>query len=283
LTVPAILFLILEKSNIIIRLEGIGSERTVSLSSNGSLFTVGSDVTLILDNNITLKGRSNNITSLVFVDSGGALEMKTGAKITGNTYFGISSYGGGVYVRNSGTFTMRGGEILGNTSSYSSSYSDPYSYNYVFSYGGGVYLDGGTFTMSNGKISGNTSHSSYYSSLRENYVYSYGGGVYLNGGTFTMSGGEISGNTSSSDYSSYGGGVYVGDNGIFTKIGGTVYGYTASDSNSNVVVLYMSGYVYNNSGHAAYVNSSMVKRRESTAGPTVNMDSAVAGTAGGWE
>jgi hypothetical protein len=42
-----------------------------------------------------------------------------------------------------------------------------------------------------------------------------------------------------------------------------------------------SGNVVSNMGHAVYVDSSPVKRRETTAGPSVNMNSAVAGTAGG--
>ena len=101
----------------------------------------------------------------------------------------------------------------------------------------------------------------------------------------------LSGITSSNDNSnnylsysslySYGSGVYVNSNGTFTKTGGTVYGYTADDSNSNVVKRYNAS--LDNNGHAVYVNSSPKKRRESTAGPTVSMDSAVEGTAGGWE
>jgi len=254
------------KGNITIRLEGIGGEQIVRLDHNkGSLFIVGRGVKLVLETDITLQGRRENNTSLIYINANGAMEMRNGAKISGNTASNDTvSYGGGVYVNVGGTLTMNGGEISGNTASAPiSSYS---------SYGGGVYVNSnGTFTMSGGIISGNTS--SAFSS-------SYGGGVYVNSnGTFTMSGGIISGNTSSaasSSSSSYGGGVYVNSNGTFTKTGGTVYGYTADDSNSNVVR-------QNNRGHAAYVSSSPVKRRESTAGPTDNMDSDVEGTAGGWE
>jgi hypothetical protein len=130
--------------------------------------------------------------------------------------------------------------------------------------------------MSGGKISGNTvsSSSSFYSP--------YGGGVYVGDGIFTMSGGEIYGNTAyspSSFHTSYGGGVYVDSKGTFTKIGGgSIYGYTG-DAASNVVIL--SGAVLSDRGHAVYVSDS--KRRESTAGPIVNLDSNVEGAAGGWE
>ena len=200
--------------------------------------------------------------------SGGTFTMN-GGKISGNTVSvtntvsssSISSYGGGVSV-GSGTFTMKGGEISGNTISSSTPSS-----------GGGVSVGSGTFTMKGGKISGNTVSSSTTTSR--------GGGVSVGGGTFTMIDGTISGNTNSCSSSSlflrsYGGGVFVA--GIFTKTGGTVNGYSADNNNSNVVTgNYYSG------GSAVYVDSSPVKRRESTAGPAVNMDSAVAGTAGGWE
>jgi hypothetical protein len=183
-----------------ITLRGDTAERTVSLSSNGRLFTVDSGVTLVLGNNVTLRGRSDNTASLVKVNSGGALVMNAGSKISGNTasssYY---SYGGGVYV--SGTFTMSGGEISGNTANG----------------GGGVSVNAdGVFTMSGGEISGNTAD--------------YGGGVSVNAimimtdeesyliifGTFTkQSGGIIYGsdagsalkNTAKNDY--YGHAVYV--------------------------------------------------------------------------
>jgi len=153
------------KSGIIITLRGVGSNRTLSNS-----FSVGSGVTLVLDDNITLRrGR-------VVVNSGGILIMNNGSTITGNT----ADLGGGVYV-DGGNFTMNGGTISGNTANTS---------------GGGVYVRNGTFTMNGGKISGNTAS-------RGN-----GGGVYVDLGTlnetnwvfegqgfFTMNGGEISGNT----------------------------------------------------------------------------------------
>jgi hypothetical protein len=210
----------------------------------------------------------------VFVYEDGTFTM-SGGKISGNT----SDYGGGVYM-SGGTFTMRGGEISGNIVS-ASSYGE----------GGGVYVSGGTFTMSGGTISGNT-------------VVSYGGGVSVSGsGTFTMNGGEISGNTSSYSgggvsvlngtftmsggeisgnivsASSYGegGGVYVHYDGTFTKqSGGTIYGSDAEDALKNTAD---SGDDY---GHAVYVWAGS-KKRNSTAGVGVTLDSRVDGSAGGWE
>jgi hypothetical protein len=215
------------KSNITLHLKGDTVMRTVSLSGNGTLFTVGSGVTLILENNITLRGHSNNNKSLIIINAGGVLEMHERSVVTGNNC--ATASGGGVRVN--GTFVMNGGEISGNTASGSSN-------------GGGVLVD--------------------------------------SNGTFTMNGGKISGNTV---YNGFGGGVYVFTSGgtVFIKIGGTIYGYTAEDSNSNAVKL-GSGAELSGQGHAVYLDdSSNQRRRETTAGPNVNLDSNVPGIEGGWE
>ncbi|MDR1175656.1 MAG: hypothetical protein LBK83_09350 [Treponema sp.] len=202
------------------------AERTISLSSNGQLFTVGSGVTLTLGDNITLRGRSGNTSALVLVDSGSTLEMKSGSKISGNSHTASGSY---------------------------------------FVYGGGVYVSGGTFTMSGGEISGN---SVFGASFQD-----YGGGVYVDSGTFTMNGGEISGNAASGIFGS-GGGVCVGG-GTFTKQpGGIIYGSNADSSLKNTA--YGGNY-----GYAVYVSSS--KKRNTTAGEGVTLDSTKDGAAGGWE
>ncbi|MDR1786901.1 MAG: fibronectin type III domain-containing protein [Treponema sp.] len=260
------------KTGVAITLKGYDTERTVSLSADGVLFRVNENVTLTLEENISLLGRTSNTSSLVAVASNGIFNMKQGAKISGNG-------GGGVTVYTGGNFTMSGGEISGNTKSSSTGTT----------YGGGVYVTG-TFTMSGGKISGNTATTSYSAAS------SFGGGVYVSGtftmrggeisgntanygggvsvyGTFTMSGGEISGNT----VSYYGGGVYVPiTGGIFMKSGGVIYGSNAA-SKANTST---GGSSY---GHAVYVNASTIKKRNTTAGATVSLDSTVAGSAGGWE
>jgi hypothetical protein len=92
------------------------------------MFTVGSGFTLILDNNITLRG---GWASVVSVQKDGKLIMNNGSTVTGNTE---SFERGGVSV--SGIFTMNGGTISGNR-------------------GSGVRVSGGTFTMNGGTISGN--------------------------------------------------------------------------------------------------------------------------------
>jgi len=333
------------QTNVKVLLQGDATKRTVSLSSNGSLFTVGSGVTLILDNNITLQGRSGNTASLVKVNSGGTLAVCEGSVITGNTFSTTSttsnaqgggvnvdggtlimeggqiisntassptSKGGGVYVSN-GTLTMNNGKISSNTSSTTSTSTSSST-----SYGGGVFMESGTFTVNGGEISNNTSTDTGSGGRTVN-----GGGVSGNGTTFTMSGGKISGNTASSvgngssiagggidwkgDFtmsggeisgntvsgpasnsagSFHGGGVYVyldSSAKTFIKTGGTIYGYTSGDSNSNVVKN-SSGQLISSSGRAVFIiTSSAQRRRETTAGSTVNLNSGTAGSAGGWE
>jgi len=284
-----------ERKNITIILRGIGGKRTISVAGNrGTIFTVRDGVTLVLDENITLQGSHgyNNGSSLVIV-SGGTLRMNAGSVITGNeryihpsrpTSYFVMCFGGGVYVGNGGTFTMNGGEISGNTA-------------YVFSndrravsHGGGVYVDeDGTFTMNGGKISSNTAYAS--SAISSS---SRGGGVFV-GGTFTMNGGEISGNivSGSESTSCYGGGVSGGaaysgsyavfsfNTGTFTKTGGTIYGYSASDTVNSNVVKNSSDIIVSDKGHAVYaygnhktglnMSDEVEKRKETTAGPGVNL------------
>jgi hypothetical protein len=174
--------------NVTIIIQGDASMRTVSLSAKGSLFTINSGVTLVLENNVTLKGRSDNSTRLVYVASSGVLTMNGNVTVTGNKIVSSSApycYGGGVYV--AGTFTMNDNAIIsGNTS---------------MGYGGGVYAPG-TFTMNgNASVSSNTC-------VPQSYGWAtYGGGVYVRSGTFIMNdSATVSGNTASH----YGGGVYLG-------------------------------------------------------------------------
>jgi uncharacterized repeat protein (TIGR02543 family) len=261
--------------NVNVTIRGDAAKRTVNLSSSGSLFTVESGVTLTLDNNIALRGRSDNNASLVTVDNGGKLVMNAGSEISGNN---TRYAGGGVFVYGDGTFTMNGGTISGNTATGGASPT----------YGGGVYVGGGTFTMSGGTINGN-------SISLDSGAGGGGGGVYVVSGTFTMSGGTISGNTAGT-----GGGVYV-VGGTFTMSGGTFSGNTASSSGGGVYVdrgtfiKQVSGIIYGSNagntlkntptrgdsyGHAVWASSG---KRNTTAGAGVMLDSAKAGSAGGWE
>jgi len=194
------------KSGILITMSGIGAARNITLSAGGSLFTIGSGVTLILDNNISLNGRNGNTASLITINKGGTMVMNAGSKITGNSNASSSTSGGGVYV--AGTFSMNGGEISGNTLTKGVAG--------LFG-GGGVYVgEEGTFTMNGGAISGNTVSSEA----------NRGGGVYVTG-IFIMNNGKISGNTINSSISGQGGGVCVFE-GAFFMNGGEISGNSVS-------------------------------------------------------
>jgi hypothetical protein len=204
-----------------VTLDGGTAERMVNLSSNGSLFSVGSGVTLTLGNNVSLWGRSGNTSSLVQVNDGGTLVMESGSRVLRNTAPASSRfYGGGVRVDNGGTFTMSDGTISGNSAYHGGGVVVNSSGTFTMSggtisgnsakwSGGGVSVDGrGTFTMNDGTISGNSAD--------------WGGGVDVYG-TFTMSGGTISRNSTD-----WGGGVSVNNNGTFTMSGGIISGNSAS-------------------------------------------------------
>jgi hypothetical protein len=158
-----------------------GGGRTVTLDGTGSLITVGNNVALKLTN-LTLQGSGSNNAALLMVNAGGSLELGADVFVVGNV--NTSTYGGGVYVANNGTFVMSGGAVSGNTAAN----------------GGAVYVAGGSFAMrNNASVSGNTA--------------SYGGAVYVAGGSFAMwDNASISGNIAS-----YGGAVYVAGDGTLVK------------------------------------------------------------------
>jgi len=254
------------KTNITIRLTGIDTIRVINLSSNGSMFTVKSGVILVLDSNITLKGRSGNNAPLVYVDSGSNLIMKNGTNIIDNTV--NNSEAGGVRV-NGGTFIMDGGIISGGGGvSLGAGGQGVAVWNadgkFIMNDGtisgnsGGVYVNRGTFTMNGGTISGN----------RATFD---GGGVYIeNNATFAMDGGTIKGNSAGRN----GGGVYIVLS-VFTKTGGSmIYGYSVTDTVNNNAVKSSTGTVYSNAGHAicaAITGGSIKMRKENTAGLNQNL------------
>lgn len=195
---------------------------------------------------------------------GGTFNM-VGGIITQNTSTGTSSDqgGGGVYVRDNGTFNMIGGSITGNSaarsgggvyltgeSSFSMSGTASISNNTGVNYGGGVFKSGsGTFTMTGGAISDNTLTGvngyggGIYAGGTSDFTLSgtaritgnsavFGGGVQMGGsGTFTMSGGAITSNNAT-----HGGGVHLTGSGNFIMSDGAITGNTASQKGGGVCV-----------------------------------------------
>jgi len=253
--------------NVTVILRGDDANRTVRLASNGTLLTVRPNVTLVLDNNITLQGHAQNTAPLLRV-GGGIVRMNAGSVIIGNTN-NRWPYGGGVFV--SGIFDMNGGTIHGNSSPE----------------GGGVLVAGGNFTMAGGAVSGNTAN--------------YGGGVYVRSGHFTMSSGTVAGNAADRGGGVFsmsnfimnggtvignvardnGGGVIIWGLSTFFKRGGTITGY-ASDPNAGNVVRDDAGNALDRSGHAIFVAGS-ARRRETTTGAGVSLSLEGMSASGDWE
>jgi hypothetical protein len=185
--------------------------KIIQLEGQGHLFSIDTGITLKLQD-IILQGHSNNNVALVAVGNGTTLILNSGAKVTQNTNSGDAngggvhinggtldlnenaeiirnsvigyntSFGGGIYIGNSGNVTMRGGLISENTAHTTRS-STRYP-----AYGGGIYITGNsTVSMSGGIISKNVT-------ICMNP--SLGGGIFVeNGSTFTKraTGNSISG------------------------------------------------------------------------------------------
>ena len=176
----------------------------------------------------------------------------------GVIYGGSAEKGGGVYVAGGGTFTMKGGNIVGCMATASATFH---------ARGGGVFVaDSGTFNMSGGSITGCTTVG----------VYSYGGGIY-NEGTMTLSGtAEIRDCHAkhSGGGNAYGGGI--SDNGGTPAISGDVRitGCTADGGKTDAVrmsyrssisggtfdgsVLMESGTISGGTFNGRVVNSGMI-------------------------
>jgi hypothetical protein len=154
-------------------------------------------------NNQSLQGGGVRVGSSIFT-------MSENAAVENNKTIGSYNSGGGVYVY-TGTFTMEGGTINGNTAG-DTDYAG---------LGGGVYVSQGDFDMQGGTISGNAATSN-------------AGGVYVEIGIFNMRDGTISGNEATGD----GGGVYVGWSssftGTFNMSGGIIGGSNTTDANTAV-------------------------------------------------
>jgi len=185
------------RSNITIYIKGKDEERVLSLKSQGILFGIGNGVTLILNDNITFKGRNPNWATLVHVKENATLIMNTGAKLIDNKCNDFIA--GAVWVEG-GTFIMNGGEISGNSGGEA---------------GGAVLLYGdvdqkSSFTMNDGLIT-------------NNFSYTRGGGVSIedSNSSFTMKGGEISNNKAGTESGGEGGGG-VNAGGTFSMSGGKI-------------------------------------------------------------
>jgi len=225
-----------DKSDITITIRGDGQNRTLHNvgfgPEPGYIFNVGSGVTLILDENITLKGSkteklidAKNSRSVVVVSSGGTLVMNDGSTITGNTRRSlflasekIEIKGAGVYVSDGGTFLMKGGTISGNT-------IRP------------VLPDNQAVNAAG---------------IKEITFVCRGSGVYVSGEGRTLFLKEPT------------------PSGTFVKTGGTITGYSSDPENGNVVKD-PNGNVLNGHGHAVFLDGKEPKAIDTTVGPEITL------------
>ena len=161
-------------------------------ANNGSVIVVeGSGQLTIEDSNTSnLSHKFNPNGKLWVLDEASGTEAVTGGVITGGTGTDISTFGGttwycggGALIKNGGSLTMRGGNIIGCSAEC----------------GGGVCIDSeqGQFSMSGGSIAGCVASD-------------IGGGVFASG-TFKMSGQAVIRSCTAESATQYvcGGGVYV--------------------------------------------------------------------------
>jgi hypothetical protein len=228
--------------NITVNIHSASSDdiKSIQLESQGNLFSIDTNITLIL-RDIVLKGISANNKALVFVGQGGKLIMNSGSKVTmnSNNYYN-TEHGGGIRVNNGVLELNDGSEI---------------TLNIADSRGGGIAVEnGGIVNMRGGTISENKA-------IRD---YCGGGGISIRQNCIvTMTGGTISKNSASGGYSPLNGGGIIIDNssGRFDKraapgssTSGIIYGGTGDNANTA------------QNGQAIYRAFGTNKQRNSTLG-----------------
>lgn len=167
-------------------------------ANNGSVIVVenGGQLTIEDSNTSNLSHKFNPNGKLWVLDEASGTETVTGGVITGGTGTDISTFGGttwycggGALIKNGGSLTMRGGNIIGCSAEC----------------GGGVCIDSeqGQFSMSGGSIAGCVASD-------------IGGGVFASG-TFKMSGPAVIRSCTAESATQYvcGGGVYVNGSSSF--------------------------------------------------------------------
>ena len=213
-------------------------DRTVTLDLNGKVLQMtgsGSVITIKDGGNLTLTDSNTtaehkftpNSNGLWASDATSGTETVNGGVITGGTGTDISTSsgttwycGGGALIKNGGSLTMRGGNIIGCSAEC----------------GGGVCIDSeqGQFSMSGGSIAGCVASD-------------IGGGVFASG-TFKMSGQAVIRSCTAESATQFvcGGGVYVNLSSSFEMSGeAKIKGCQAISTSSN-----------SSNGGGVYVNSS---------------------------
>ena len=203
-------------------------------ANEGSVIVVeGSGNLTLTDSNTTAKHKFMPNGKLWVLDDASGTEAVTGGVITGGTGTDISTFGGttwycggGALIKNGGSLTMRGGNIIGCSAEC----------------GGGVCIDSeqGQFSMSGGSIAGCVASD-------------IGGGVFASG-TFKMSSQAVIRSCTVESATQYvcGGGVYVNGSSSFEMSDTAIIeGCQAISTSSN-----------SSNGGGVYVSSSFVMSNE---------------------
>ncbi|MCL2229705.1 MAG: InlB B-repeat-containing protein [Treponema sp.] len=138
-------------SNQHITITGKDEMRTINCSTAGTnitMFSINSNASLTLGNNVTIQGRTEAGSGDLVFTSAGTFRMLEGSRITGHQVNSATS--AAVYVGTSGRFEMSGGSIDGNNSTVTATSTN--------AAGGVIFtgLSGGIFIMTGGSITGNT-------------------------------------------------------------------------------------------------------------------------------
>ena len=221
--------------------------------NSGSIARMNGDTVHVIDvdggkfymkgGEISLDEARYTSSGAVYVQDGGTFEMNDG-EISGCT---LNNQLCGAVVLDSGSMTMNGGTIDGNTAT-------------EFNSAGGVLVDNtSTFTMTGGTISHNSAKR--------------GGGVLVReNGQFTMTDGTISGNTARVQYSGIekpnagGGGVFVEDNASFKMEDGTITGNTTNGMGGGVATAVLKENDKNGGGQFYMTGGTISKNKASCGG-----------------
>ncbi|MDR0567922.1 MAG: hypothetical protein LBG87_01775 [Spirochaetaceae bacterium] len=183
---------------------------------------------LILEN-IILQGHDDNVAQLVYVGSGGVLEIKNGAAITGNRHAESapqkSLQGGGILVARDGKVILDGGSIENNTLENLGDNGE--------AWGGGIAITdnrGATFIMKSGNLTRNKVIAKAWGT---------GGGLGAMVAYFSIEGGTISENVVQTT-SGAAAGAAIGRN--FYWASANISGGTIKDNDA--VCLNSAGHVY---------------------------------------
>lgn len=268
------------------KINDVGNGKTLNITGQGTIKAIENGFSVIrvvgghvvINGNVTITGGTADKGAGVYVD-GGTLELQKGT-ISGNhsdtdhkvdnigtTVESPAGQGGGVYVKNSGTFTM--GTENGKN-------EDAVIEHNTADEGGGVFIENAsTFIMNSGSVLSNIAN------INE------GGGIYISG-TGTIHQGAIKNNETKSQVDLGGGGIYIENTGNLTMTNALVTNNTAQGLGGGIAAcIHGRTVIYAEDGAAIYDNTAngtafVYGRISDTTAQTSNVDLDHAHTVVDW-